>query len=249
MTGFVTFDGEKGGTGKSTGCASFVDWATARNLPTLLIDADKSNPDVLRRFNGSVECEFVSIRDEGGWMKMLDIVYARRKDLAEGVVVVNLPSNVAHSFPEERIVLHRSLVGVGFVPSLIWMLDREDDSVNLLGGCLADLSSYLTNVVPVRNLNFGKPDTFTWDKSELRKQVLAAPNLTTVEVDFPRLLPEIAFTMRKALGVPSFRSHDESLMGLGNYVTLEDWINRTDACWDRLRPDIIPSVGSNRLAS
>jgi hypothetical protein len=58
-----------------------------------------------------------------------------------------------------------------------------------------------------------------------------------VDASFPRLWREVARLISRP-GVTTYREHNPSLMGYGEYAVLEDWIARADGVFDQLRPCI-----------
>lgn len=232
---FVAFDSEKGGTGKSTAALSFVSWCAARGIRTRVIDADASNPDVLRLCSKLTQCELINVRDEGGWLRIAEIAEENAKHLRGGAIVLNLPSQVAHSFPDERQCMYEALRTLRFRSTLVWVLDTGVDTVNLLAGGMLAAEEFVPSKIALRNLRWGNRDDFAvWQNSGTREHFLTVGK----EADFPRLWPPLADRLRLS-GDASFLRDRGTPFGLAEFLTIRSWVLKTDDLWDSLRKQVL----------
>jgi hypothetical protein len=207
----------------------------ARKVPVRIIDADASNPDVARLFSDIADCDQVNLREEGGWLRIATIAEQVAPSLSGGAIVLNLPSNLAHSFPEQRRCMFEALKALEFHTTLVWVLDTGVDGVNLLAGGFQPVTSLVSHKLALRNLFWGTHDAFdVWQNSRTRERFLAIGR----EADFPRLWPKLAERLRLTGDASLLRSRSPEF-GLAEFFTMNAWIRQTDELWDSLRPEML----------
>jgi hypothetical protein len=112
------------------------------------------------------------------------------------------------------------------------VLDTTDDSVNFLRGRLGKVNKYLAGRLVLRNLLWGRSNEFQfWEKSNTRARFLQIGR----EHDFPKLWQALARTVHLSESPDLLRQHDRRLMGIGEYLSLTQWVGVVDAMWDQLR--------------
>ncbi|BAS60424.1 MULTISPECIES: P-loop NTPase family protein [Leptolyngbya] len=90
------FDGDKGGVGKSFCCATFTQYFLDSGLPFILLEADRYNPDLARRYKGVAEIDFAIFSDDPDKTKADEIIeYAKERQ-----VIISLPSQVGKPLAE-----------------------------------------------------------------------------------------------------------------------------------------------------
>lgn len=164
----LLFDGDKGGVGKSTACGAFADWAIAQGIPVAIADGDSRNPDVARIFDGIVPTIRINLRLHEGWMDMIDFVQAN----PDKAIFVSMPAGVGSEMEYEaprflREIAEYDRSGI----SLVWVINRTQDSVNLLNSTMKAFGeNSLTSKFVLKNLFFGAEDKFgRWDTSNTKK--------------------------------------------------------------------------------
>ena len=95
--GFVHFcDGDKGGVGKSLFCSTLTQYFLDSKLPFILLEADRYNPDLARKYQGIANIDFAIFSDDPDKTKADEIIeYAREKS-----VLISLPSQVGKPLAE-----------------------------------------------------------------------------------------------------------------------------------------------------
>ena len=231
----VIFDSEKGGVGKSFLSMSFTEWVWHRlRMPVVVVECNAEIPDVGRHFKDDIPVVNIDVRAPGGWSRIADVV-----DQHKGkIVVVNLPSNVAGYYPEDRkgtLSGMRRLLDVRVL--LSWVLNHEVDGILAMRREVKRSGQLISDVVVIPNLVHSRLKDFAWMQSQTRVTMAEKGNL---ELVFPELWSPMAVTFRQ-VGV----SFDEMRKGLatdqdgnlypaGVRLTLFDWLRRTDLLWDAL---------------
>lgn len=148
------FDGDKGGVGKSLCCATFSQYFLDSKIPFILLEADRYNPDLKRKYEGLADTGLAVFSDDPDKTKADEIIeYAKKKQ-----VVISLPSQVGkplavwledalETAEEERIKFIRWFVVSG-----------SYESLNLLRLSLKKYASKMQYVVVK---NFGLSDDWT----------------------------------------------------------------------------------------
>ncbi len=67
--------GSKGGVGKSLVTMALVHYLKENDDEVFLIDADTSNPDVLKSYEQEVTCKLVNLDDADGWIQFVNIAH------------------------------------------------------------------------------------------------------------------------------------------------------------------------------
>ncbi len=163
----VFFDGDKGGVGKSTTCAAYIDWALTQQLSLAIVDGDARNPDVGRIFEEVAPVCYANLRDHDGWMDFIDFIHEHDGK----TIIVSMPAGIGHELQQETDRLISVAEGLGRNLNLVWVINRTLDSVNLLNSALESWKGKLKGKVVLKNLFFGYPEKFRrWDDSETRKK-------------------------------------------------------------------------------
>lgn len=165
------FHGDKGGVGKSFTTQAFADNMLAAGLPLAVIDADTRNPDVIRMFDGSTECQKINLRRDDGWMEVIDFI----KQHADKHIAISLPAGIGEAMQKEFVDFCRFLkLKVPGKPEVVmfWVINLFPDCVNLLADSLNAVGEHVSKVIVVRNTIFGDESMFfLWDESPLKAEL------------------------------------------------------------------------------
>ena len=71
--------GSKGGVGKSLVTMALVHFLKENDDEVFLIDADTSNPDVLKSYEEEVTCKLVNLDDADGWIQFVNVCDEHRE--------------------------------------------------------------------------------------------------------------------------------------------------------------------------
>lgn len=146
--------GNKGGAGKSVVAKSIVEWLQEQAVPITIVDGDKRTPDVAAVFNGALRTVQFDLHEDAGWPYFSD--YLCQNNI-EGHIVVNLPDGIndrAILFFERFSMLAK---GYGYQVKVLFVMNALPDGLHLF----ARLAHSFPEVIPVKNLHFGKPTSFT----------------------------------------------------------------------------------------
>jgi len=157
------FHGDKGGVGKSFVAQSFVDWLVTRDIAPLVIDSDMRNPDVARMFPDVAVT--VDLRKHEGWLELLSLLHESDREQ----VVVSLPAGIGAEMTAELPAFFDGLRELGRDATLLWVLARTADSINLLRSATAAFDGQARAMIALKNLFFGDPAKFgRWNESRTR---------------------------------------------------------------------------------
>ena len=83
---------DKGGVGKTTVCATLIEYLNARQIPLALFDSDRSNPDIKASYGRIMPCRLALFSEADRFQDSANnIFYAVEDDIP---VIVNLPAQV-----------------------------------------------------------------------------------------------------------------------------------------------------------
>lgn len=145
--------GGKGGVGKSMVGMGLIDYLRNKGESPVLIETDEKNPDIGRAHKSEIQVEGLDLSDQDGWVDLLDLC-----GKAEGPVVIN--SAVGADETQGIDALEQSLEASGKKLVVLWVINRQRDSVELLRDFMKSVRSEKTEVHVVRNLYFGAPHKF-----------------------------------------------------------------------------------------
>lgn len=184
---FIISHGDKGGVGKSVVSEVIVDYLRTHGHKVALIDADTRNPDVYRMFaeKTGVPCMRANLRDENGWMDVMDFVMANPGHY----FVMNTPAGIGEHMKRDmdRFSAFLEAENVAIEIELWWTLNLAHDSVNLLDDALKNYGKYFSNVRVVCNMFHSANDPkhfLLWNQSPLRPSLEKTNGMT---IYFPAL--------------------------------------------------------------
>jgi hypothetical protein len=165
------FHGNKGGVGKSTTAIAFIEYLRGIGGDPLVVDGDRENADVGRRYTGS-KC--IDLSKDEGWAQLANLVeqYPGRD------LVVNLPAAMGNAFAHEAPI---------FFEAMQMLEDREQEIIcYFVMGRTRDSIAQLKDAqeknpadgkmrwVVVLNTFFGPIEKFgLWQSSKTRAQFLS----------------------------------------------------------------------------
>lgn len=169
---FNVVSGDKGGVGKSMTALALIDYLSSRGDTVVVIEADTSNPDVARMYKGALQCYYVDLTNENGWMELMDAVISHPK----ATFVMSCPAGVGGYFdvhlPSFKRFLEQNKTPMSL--SLWWVMNIQHDSVNLLAEAMMHYGTHFDKVRVICNMHYSanKPDAFfLWHESPLRTQL------------------------------------------------------------------------------
>jgi len=219
------FHGDKGGVGKSFVAQSFVDWLLTRNITPLVVDSDMRNPDLSRMFPGVAMT--VDLRQHEGWLELLSQLHESKCEQ----VVISLPAGIGAEVTAELPAFFTGLHELGREATLLWILARTPDSINLLRPATAAFEGHVRAMVALKNLFFGDPDKFgRWNESKTRT---AFEDADGIVVEFPELLDRLVDQTATANPPVAFSAKLDGLR-FGDRAELRHWLTRVATLWKGL---------------
>jgi hypothetical protein len=173
--------GGKGGTGKSMVGMGLIDYLRKEGRDPVLIETDKKNPDVGRAHKSEIQTEGLDLSDQDGWVDLLDLC-----GKTESPVVIN--SAVGADETQGIDALEQSLESSEKKLVVLWVINRQRDSIELLRDFMKSIQSAKVHVV--RNLYFGGTHKFElFNDSKTRKELEERGGKI---LDFPEIADRIA---------------------------------------------------------
>lgn len=212
MNDIIIIGGGKGGVGKSMVCIGTIDTLRARGETPMLVESDTSNPDVWKMYEKEMRAEAIDLDDANGWIDFINACDAYR----EGPVVVNTAARNNRGVTDHAATLHAALDELARKVVTLWVINRQRDSLELLGEYMRDMPASLTHVV--RNNYYGEQHKFElYNGSKLRGQVEEKGGKS---IDFPDLADRVSDDLySKRLSMENALK----TLPLGNRAELSRW--------------------------
>ena len=156
MNKIIMVGGGKGGVGKSTVVFSVVDFLLSKGEQVVLIESDDSNPDTYKSLNKLVKSELCNLDTEEGFIKLGGIIEANKNTC----IVVNTAARATSSIVEHGGILADVVRELGRELVMLWPMNRQRDSIELLKAFLDETSGYSATYA-LLNTYFGVAEKFS----------------------------------------------------------------------------------------
>jgi MinD-like ATPase involved in chromosome partitioning or flagellar assembly len=204
--------GSKGGVGKSMMTMATVDYLLQRGDRALLVECDTSNPDVWNAYQNELDCELFELDDVDGWIELVNLCGSR----SNATVVVNTAARNNRAVKAFGPTLDASLDELGARLIVLWMINRQRDSLELLKEFMEAMPKAQVHVV--RNGYFGDERKFeVYASSKVREAVEGRGGKA---VTLPELADRVAddlYGKRLSIGVAA------KTLPIGNRAELSRW--------------------------
>lgn len=164
MNKIIIVGGGKGGVGKSTVVFSVVDFLLSKDKQVVLIESDDSNPDTYKSLNKLIKSELCNLDTEEGFIKLGGIIEANKN----ACIVVNTAARATRSIVEHGGILTDVVRELGRELVMLWPMNRQRDSIELLKTFLDGASGYSATYV-LLNTYFGVTEKFSRFQSSKQK--------------------------------------------------------------------------------
>ena len=223
----VLVAGDKGGTGKSLIASIYADRLIEESKPLILVETDQRNPDFARRFEclPDVRREYIPMTHDG----MLDLLNVLA-EAGQTTVIVNTPAACGDILARKHDALAEAMDELKAALCVLWPLDRQKDSVNLLRIFLELYAGDLDRLVVVKNGFFGDPARFDrWQESQTRTNLLKLRGAR--EAYLPELNPRI---LDQVCDRPFYLSAANGSLPLGDRLEYRAWLRASRSIFDTL---------------
>jgi hypothetical protein len=208
----VFVSGSKGGVGKSITAMAVLDCLTAKQGFVRLVESDSSNPDVLKSYGRTVECEQVDLDDVDGWIQLVNTCDAQ----SFKTVVVNTPARNNAGVRKHGEILLNSLKELGRQLITLWVINRQRDSLDLLSEYLDLMPGGIVHVV--QNGYFGDAKKFElYQNSALRERITKQGGISLYLPDLADRVTDELYSKRITLAQAA------SQLKIGDRVELQRW--------------------------
>lgn len=175
--------GAKGGVGKTMAGMGLIDFLRSDGREPVLVETDKKNPDLGRAHADELIVETADLTDQDGWVELLDLC-AR----TSAPIVIN--SAVGADEKQGIDALEQSLESSGKKLVVLWVINRQRDSIELLLEFMESIKNPKTEIHVIRNLYFGAAHKFElFNGSETKKEIEARGGKV---LDLPEIADRIA---------------------------------------------------------
>ena len=206
--------GSKGGVGKSLVAMALTHLLSEKGHKVFLIDADTSNPDLLKSHGSEVSCELVNLDDADGWIRFVNICDENK----DAVVVVNTAARNNVGVAAYGATLSKSLEELGRELVTLWVINRQRDSLELLRDYIEAIPNSTVHVV--KNGYFGADQKFElFNNSNLKKDVEAHGGASVLFPDMADRVSDDLYSNRLTIATAS------KVMSIGNRAELRRWLD------------------------
>lgn len=168
----IIVSGFKGGVGKSTECAIFIEIAMAFGHRLIVVESDRRNKDVGPTFKNMAELRVIALdlALQEGMENLLKIMATGRY-----MIVVNTPAGMTQPFDEHGEVLKEALKTFGYDLTVFFLMNSQKQSVDELSDFRRMMPE--ARVHPVLNLKEAArneiADFKDWASSDIRNEIEA----------------------------------------------------------------------------
>ncbi len=156
MSKIVFIGGGKGGVGKSLVSMAVVDVLMTRGKTVVLVESDDSNPDVYKALNGLVQSVVLNLDDEDGYLSLCNVIESN----PSAYVVVNTAARATKPIIEHGGIVADTARELKRELVMLWAMNRQRDSVELLGDFLDGMDKEFTETHALINTYWGAPEKF-----------------------------------------------------------------------------------------
>jgi hypothetical protein len=205
--------GGKGGVGKSMLALASLDYLLGRGEKVLLVECDTSNADVWKAYHEEVEAELVNLDEANGWIRLVNVCDGKK----DSSVVINTGARNNLGVSRYGLTLDGMLEELGRKLVVLWMINRQRDSLELLKEFAAAMPHSLVHVV--RNGHFGDDSQFElYNGSKVRRELVEARGGRSVT------LPDLADRVADDLFTQYLSAAKAArILPIGNRAELSRW--------------------------
>lgn len=206
--------GSKGGVGKSCVCVGVIDTLKARGENIVLIESDTSNPDVWKMYKDDLKTILIDLDDANGWIDFINACDEHQ----EAAIIVNTAARNNRGVAAYGETLNNTLAELQRELITMWVINRQRDSLELLGEYMHSLTDSRIHVV--RNGYYGEEQKFElYNGSKLRSQIEKAGGKSITFPDLADRVSDDLYSKRLSIDVAM------KLLPVGNRAELTRWRN------------------------
>jgi len=205
--------GSKGGVGKSMVAMALIHHLLARGDEVFLADADTSNPDVLKNYQGEIESDAINLDDADGWIQLVNFC----EQHGGKTVVVNTGARNNQGVGAYGATLSGTLDELNRQLVTLWVINRQRDSLELLGHYVNAIPNSRVHVL--KNGYFGADSKFElYNASKTKALVEDRGGKSVLFPDMADRVSDDIYSKRLSLA----RALEE--LPIGNRAELRRWL-------------------------
>ena len=209
--------GSKGGVGKSLVSMALVNHLSQAGEEVFLIDADTSNPDVWKCYEGEIASELVNLDEADGWIRFVNICDENKGS----AVVVNTAARNNSGVASYGKTLSQSLEELERQLVTLWVINRQRDSLELLQDYIDAIPNSTVHVF--KNGYFGADAKFElYNGSKVKKSVEAKGGSSLLFPDMADRVSDDIYSNRLSI------AKAWQTMPIGNRAELRRWLEEVD---------------------
>jgi hypothetical protein len=208
----ILVSGSKGGVGKSLTSMALLDYFLVNHKYVKLADTDTNNPDVYRCYGRYADGELLDLTDVEGWIRLVNLCDAAPYKS----IVVNTAAQSNQPVAKHGEILLNALRELARPLITLWVINRQRDSLELLGDYMSHMDGVLTHVVC--NGYFGDESKFELYKASTIRETVQSKGGKSL------FLPDLADRVTDELyGKRSTLADAAQQFKLGDRVELQRW--------------------------
>jgi len=208
----ILVSGSKGGVGKSLTSMALLDYFLVNHKYVKLADTDTNNPDVYRCYGRYADGELLDLTDVEGWIRLVNLCDAAPYKS----IVVNTAAQSNQPVAKHGEILLNALRELARPLITLWVINRQRDSLELLGDYMSHMDGVLTHVVC--NGYFGDAKKFElYEKSTIRQSIVAQGGKSLFLPDLSDRVTDELYSKRITLAEAALQ------FKLGDRIELQRW--------------------------
>ncbi len=223
----ILFSGDKGGCGKSTACAAFMEYCRKLGIKVLLLETDKTVTDLGPPYEAlAIPVKYLNMRKEAAYDAIANILQTNEYD----VVVINGTASLNETMNVHGWILREACAETQYALDVFWLLNTQGLGVELLVDFWELFPEAALNVIC--NLKYAEDE----DKTQFEVYLASNARKRIEEQGHTLWLPVGAMPVMNAYvdDKVAFGVQAEAGKFLSQRLKAKDWLRQTDEMFSRV---------------